>query len=208
MYALGAGASKDAWYEGAERLEGRGMVAKVEGGGYGMLGGGMGGGGGMAAMRPAGEGMAVTASLGRPTSGTTNNLDRLLTRQVQVQLARQGVRFDDQPYLATREWRGGTCDVERRSAMTARTQTEWEKVWGLVADAEGARAPEIDFTRDMALAAFGGEAWAGDSVRIADVWEDDEGLHARIERGAEDEASTSPYHIVVVSRYEGEVTWK
>ena len=77
-----------------------------------------------------------------------------------------------------------------------------------MADAEAGRAPEIDFTRDMALAAFGGEAWAGDSVRIADVWENDEGLHARVERGAADEASTSPYHIVVVTRFEGEVTWK
>ncbi len=193
LYSVEATADAD-WREGATRLEGRGMVAKA--GEATSFGAGMGGG-------------MMAGSPGRPTAPLQNNLDRLLTRQVQVQLARQGVRFDDQPYLASREWRGGSCEIEKRSVMTARTRDEWQEIWRLVSDGEGKLiAPEIDFTRDMVLAAFGGEAWAGRSVRIADVWEEDESLHARVERGADAADANSPYHIIVVSKHDGDVTWK
>lgn len=139
----------------------------------------------------------------------TNNLDYLLTRRVQYQLAQQGVRFADQPYLPRSEWKGGNCAQTERRAMAARNQAEWEEIWRLVAEAEGRpEPPVVDFSRDMVLAAFGGAGWKGHTVRISDVWEDADGLHALVKRGPDDPEATAPYHVIVVSRYEGKVTWK
>jgi len=138
-----------------------------------------------------------------------NNLDTLLTRQVQAQLARQGVRFADKPYLPRQEWRGGTCAESVRRAIVARHEGEWKAVWALVAEAEGAaEAPPVDFSRDMVLAVFGGAKWGGRTVRVEDVWERDDGLHVQVGRGPDDPKSTAPYHIIVVARYAGEVIWK
>jgi hypothetical protein len=66
----------------------------------------------------------------------------------------------------------------------------------------------VDFSRDMVLAAFGGAGWKGQTVRVSDVWEDSDGLHALVKRGPDDPEATAPYHVVVVSGYEGKITWK
>jgi uncharacterized protein (UPF0248 family) len=66
----------------------------------------------------------------------------------------------------------------------------------------------VDFEHDMVLVAFAGENWRGRSVKIEDVWEDTDGLHVRVARAGEDKKAQAPYHIIVVSRYEGEVIWK
>ena len=152
-------------------------------------------------------GAEVAEAIPPPTA--TNNLDYLLTRRVQYQLAQQGVRFADQPYLPTAEWQGGTCAQAERRAMVARSQREWAEIWSLIAEAEGREeAPRVDFSRDIVLAAFGGEKWKGRTVRIADVWAEDDGLHALVRRGADDAEATMPYHVIVVSKYEGKVIWK
>jgi Mg-chelatase subunit ChlD len=154
----------------------------------------------------AGAGMSPSAAA---VSAESNNLDYLLTKQVQQQLARQGVRFSDQPYLMRSEWRGGTCDEHERKALVIRTEEEWKRVWALVAATEGHPEPStVDFTRDMVLAAFGGEGLGGRTVRIADVWQDAQGLHVRVERGTEDAKARAPYHLIVVSKHQGKVVWK
>ena len=213
LYAVVADAPGGDWREGAKVLAGRGMAERVSVdratglvAGEAAVGGMM----GAAASRPESRGSGGGAPLGGVVvRQEQNNLDRLLTRQVQAQLARQGVRFDEQPYLPSREWRGGECVQTTRRAAVARTAEEWAGLWALVAKAEGSPEPPlIDFARDMVLAAFGGEGWEGRSVRVADVWEDDDGLHVRVDRGPDDADATSPYHIGVVSRYDGEVTWK
>jgi hypothetical protein len=200
-YALDAALKPGDWREGADRLAGRGMVAKLDAGPAGPAG-------------PAGaRGMAFGGPSADPgagwAGGTENNLDSLLARQVQLQLSRQGVRYADQPYLPTREWRGASCAEGTRRALVARSEAEWKAIWELVGEAEGgAEAPKIDFARDMVLAAFGGEGWRGRTVHIEDVWAEDDGLHARVGRGPDDEKATAPYHIIVVSRHAGAVTWK
>jgi len=153
----------------------------------------------------AGDGVAQ----GVPPSAAANNLDYLLTRRVQYQLAQQGVRFADQPYLPTADWQGGTCAQSERRAIVARSQREWAEVWSLIAAAEGRdEPPAVDFSRDMVLAAFGGEKSEGRTLRIADVWAEDDGLHALVRRGADDPEARMPYHVIVVSKYDGQVIWK
>ncbi|MGD8239731.1 MAG: hypothetical protein PVH68_14320, partial [Armatimonadota bacterium] len=115
----------------------------------------------------------------------------------------------ERPYLVRKEWRGATCDQTKRDGLVVRTQAEWERVWALVAKAEDAAAPpSVDFERDMALVAFAGENWRGRTVKIEDVWEEDDGLHVRVARGDDDAEAEAPYHIIVVSSYEGDVVWK
>jgi len=208
LYAVVADAPHEGWRDGARVLAGRGMAEKVAGVVAGEAGVGLMMGATASGSEPLGSGGSARLG-GVVVRQEQNNLDRLLTRQVQAQLARQGVRFDERPYLPSREWRGGKCAQTTRRAAVARTAEEWAEVWALVSEAEGSPEPPlIDFSRDMALAAFGGEAWKGRSVRVADVWEDDGGLHVRVDRGPDDADATSPYHIAVVSRFEGEVTWK
>jgi hypothetical protein len=233
LYALRDEGKPADWREGADRLAGRGLVAKLPAGAAPPVTGPMGPKGDAGPAGAAGPGMAGPYSAGRPIAhlgeprmvgpggaataagaperaiASENNLDSLLTRQVQLQLSRQGVRYADQPYLPTKEWRGGVCAETSRRALVARNRAEWEAIWKLVAEAEGsAEAPAIDFARDMVLAAFGGETWQGRSVRIEDVWADADGLHARVGRGPDDGKATAPYHIIVVSRREGGVVWK
>jgi len=239
FYALADGVGSGEWREGADMLAGRGLTkpareGDLAAGAHGSAGArgkpgptdapGMGWGSGE---RPGGPGgpMAETGSsrprepsepppATAPTSSATivaatNNLDYLLTKQVQQQLARQGVRFSDQPYLMRSEWRGGTCDEHERKALVIRTEEEWKRVWALVAATEGRpEPPKVDFTRDMVLAAFGGEGLGGRTIRIADVWQDAQGLHVRVERGTEDAKARAPYHLIVVSMYQGKVVWK
>lgn len=151
------------------------------------------------------------AAWGTATRGgrSSNNLDYLLTRQVQLQLARRGVRFADRPYLPRGEWRGGTCAQATRRAVVVRTQEQWERIWPLVAEAEDRdKPPVVNFDKDMVIVAFAGDKWRGRTVKIEDVWEDKDGLHVRVGRGADDAEARRPYHIIVVSRYEGTVIWK
>jgi Mg-chelatase subunit ChlD len=156
-----------------------------------------------------GRPLDVTAGGSVALAEGANNLDVLLTRRVQYQLAQQGVRFADQPYLPHAEWQGGSCAQEQRRAMVARNQAEWQAVWKLIAEAEGRdEPPGVDFARDMVLAAFGGVNWKGRTLRIEDVWEDGTGLHALVKRGPDDPEATAPYHVIVVARYEGKVIWK
>ncbi len=205
LYELAADAKADEWREGATVLAGRGMA---KAGGEGDAGATVHG--GVASAIPAAAGPpALTGAPGATIIAESNNLDYLLTKQVQGQLARQGVRFSDQPYLARSEWRGATCEQCERKALVVRTEDEWKRVWALVAEAEGRpEQPPIDFARDMVLAAFGGDNVEGRGIRIADVWQDPAGLHVRVERGTEDAKARAPYHIIVVSRYEGQVIWK
>ncbi len=156
-----------------------------------------------------GKPLSLTAGGSASLAEGANNLDVLLTRRLQYQLAQQGVRFADQPYLPRAEWQGGSCAQEQRRAMVARSQTEWQAIWALIAGAEGRdEPPAVDFSRDMVLAAFGGVNWKGRTLRIEDVWEDDTGLHALVKRGPDDPEAAAPYHVLVVSRYEGKIVWK
>ncbi len=158
---------------------------------------------------PAGPAGPSAAARAVAPGRSYNNLDRLLTRQAQVQLARQGVRFAGLPYLPRGDWRGGTSAQATRQALVVRSQDEWERVWPFVAEPEGTEAPPVvDFDRDMVIVAFAGDKWRGRSVRIEDVWEDTDGLHIRVKRGRDDRDAESPYHIIVVSRYDGNVIWK
>jgi Mg-chelatase subunit ChlD len=227
FYALADGARAGEWREGAAVLAGRGAAealpevaapgaavaavtepsvagrATASGTAGGTTSYGFGGMSGAVSAHGAG------GSWGLTVAAESNNLDYLLTKQVQQRLARQGVRFADQPYLARSEWRGASCDERERRALVIRTEDEWRRVWPLVADAEGRpEPPAVDFTRDMVLAAFGGAGLGGRAIAIEDVWQDGEGLHVRVARGDEDAKAASSYHLIVVSRFEGKVVWK
>lgn len=108
---------------------------------------------------------------------------------------------------------GGYSGVAHPEQRVIRDPAEWERLWSRHAGEKA--APEVDFEREMVVAAFAGEFRTGGySIDIDRLERTDEGLvvHVVLERpGATcmtTQALTQPFQIARVPRVDGEVEFR
>jgi uncharacterized membrane protein len=109
--------------------------------------------------------------------------------------------------------RGDVSRVTDRRRLLVRSPDEWTALWAAHAGPDGA-APAVDFSHSIVAAAFAGERpSAGHSIEIAGALEEDGGLRLVVDERhpssgvAAAQILTSPFHIVVLPKTEGDVRW-
>ena len=110
--------------------------------------------------------------------------------------------------------RGGVSNISQPRQVVIRTAGEWDTLWHEHAGPD-AKAPEVDFSREMVVGVFlGTRSTGGYAVEITGV--DERGgavvVHYTAttpERGMMlAQVITSPFHLVKVPRADGEVTFE
>jgi PrcB C-terminal len=108
---------------------------------------------------------------------------------------------------------GSQSGIDEPRTVVVRSADEWSRLWG--AHAADKPAPAVDFTKEMVVGVFtGSRPTAGYSVQIVGTREQPEGLVVDYREGspAPDmmtaQVITSPYHLVAVRKYAGEVKFE
>lgn len=105
--------------------------------------------------------------------------------------------------------------IGERARWVIRDEAEWRAFWNaaMANRLPAPEMPEVDFSRDMVLAAaLGTRSTGGHDIAIAEVRRDDD-LFARVVETSPGptcmvtQALTAPVIAVRVERFEGEVTW-
>jgi hypothetical protein len=114
----------------------------------------------------------------------------------------------------------GYCGVAKPERKVIRTQAAWEKLWAIMALPRGgpngpAKAPEVDWSKEMVLAAFmGTKSTGGYQVRIEGAAPGGGKLVVTVaEKQPPPDAITaqvitSPFHLVAVPKSTLPVVWK
>jgi hypothetical protein len=109
--------------------------------------------------------------------------------------------------------RGTNSAIEDSSEMVARSQAEWEALWKSHGGAQP--APRVDFSRDIVAAVFLGTRRSGGfSVEVIGYRREGSALVIDyVERipaagGIVTQALTSPYHIVMLPRFDGPIRFR
>jgi PrcB C-terminal len=108
---------------------------------------------------------------------------------------------------------GSQSGIDEPRTVVVRSADEWSRLWR--AHAADKPAPAVDFTKEMVVGVFtGSRPTAGYSVQIVGTREQSEGLLVDYREGspAPDmmtaQVITSPYHLVAVPKYAGEVKFE
>jgi PrcB C-terminal len=108
---------------------------------------------------------------------------------------------------------GSQSGIDEPRTVVVRSADEWSRLWR--AHAADKPAPAVDFTKEMVVGVFtGSRPTAGYSVQIVGTREQPEGLVVDYREGspAPDmmtaQVITSPYHLVAVRKYAGEVKFE
>ena len=109
--------------------------------------------------------------------------------------------------------RGAQSGIQTTRREVVRTATVWNALWA--AHASGRPAPEVDFSRDMVVAMFAGSRpSAGYSIEIVSVERENGALTVKFRESAPPsdamvaEVLTSPFHLAVVQRAQGQARFE
>lgn len=112
---------------------------------------------------------------------------------------------------------GQQSGVQKPERVVVRTQPEWEALWKRSAPskAQAEAIPEVDWSKEMVLAAFlGSRSTGGYGVRILEAREVNGKLEVRVEErrpepgGFVTQAFTAPFHMVAAPKSALPVAWK
>jgi hypothetical protein len=120
----------------------------------------------------------------------------------------------DKTVKLVKDWKGFQSKAEKAERLVVGAEADWQKIW---AKANGnispmPKLPQVDFKKEMVLAVFMGQKPSGGfAVTITKVVPTDKGLNVHVRETAPDGIATavitSPWHLAVVPRTEGKVTF-
>jgi hypothetical protein len=109
---------------------------------------------------------------------------------------------------------GQHCRIKTGQRQVARTAAEWRALWDRFAPPD-TRAPKVDWSGEMVLAAFmGTRPTGGNQIRIAGVREEKGKLRVSLEKKAPPQDGiviqvlTAPFHVVAVKKSSLPVVWE